>query len=280
MRRRLLIGASIVLGLILLLAFSVFIYIRSGRLDRFLQRQIVENLAESGIRAEIGNAHLDLARPYKVILQDLKLYAGDRTQPFCTLDKIEARFSVIDYLRQVFKMTDVVVTRPHLWLEVDKQGKFNLDALHPPPETPKKGSGNVSLLSANYKIEDGELSVVDKRQEVTAEIHALSVSFTPNDPNSLKDILNNKLDASFQEGEAMYQGRSVQNLNGQVQATLNESSADISTLKISSDLGDFTGQGRLESYRPLKYDLRLTSNILLDHLSYLLKPGMRLRRWR
>ena len=112
MRRRLLIGALTVLGLILLLAISVFIYIRTGRLDRFLQRQIVENLAEVGVRAEIGKAHLDLSRPYKVILDDIKLYSRDRDQPFASLDRVEATFSVLNYLRQNIK----TVSYTHLTL--------------------------------------------------------------------------------------------------------------------------------------------------------------------
>src|SRR5262249_18975993 len=276
MRRRLLIGALSLLGLIVLLAVSVFIYIRSGRLDRYLQNEIVKSLAEVGIRAEIGNAHLDLSRPYRVILADIKLYSRDRTDPFATLDRIEARFSVLDYLKQNVKITDVLVKHPHLWVEIDKQGKINLESLHAPPEKEKKRGGNVVLLGANYKVENGELTVLDRRQEITAEIRGLSATFTPNDPNSLEDILNNRLDLSFKDGAATYQGRSIQHLDGHLQADLRDTSADISTLKISSDLGDVSGQGRLESYRPLRYEFNVSSGLLLDRVSYFLKPGMRL----
>ncbi|HKF57618.1 MAG TPA: AsmA family protein, partial [Blastocatellia bacterium] len=276
MRRRLLIGALVFLGLILLLAVAVLFYIRSGRLDRFLQAEIVKSLAEVGIRAEIGNAHLDLSRPYKVILQDVRLYPRDSTRPLATLDRIEARFSVLDYLRQNIKITDVEVIRPRVWVEIDKRGNTNLDALHSPPETPKKRGGNVALLSAIYRVENGELTVVDNLRELTAEIKGLSATFTPNDPNSIEDILNNTLNMDFKGGVATYQGRPVQHVDGQVKAILKESGADIPTLKISSDLGDVSGQGRVESYRPLKYDFSVRSALLLDRVSYVVKPGMRL----
>src|SRR5215831_7429790 len=276
MRRRLLIGALVFLGFILILVVAVFLYIRSGRLDRYLQAEIVKSLAEVGIRAEIGNAHLDLSRPYRVILQDVRLYPRDGAQALATLDRVEARFSVLDYLRQNIKITDVEVTHPHLWVEIDKRGNINLDALRAPPETPKKRGGNVALLNANYRIQNGELTLVDSLRELTAEIKGLSATFTPNDPNSVEDILNNTLDLSFQGGAAAYQGRPVQSLDGQVRAIIKESGADISTLKISSDLGEVSGQGRVESYRPLKYDFSVRSALLLDRVSYLLKPGMRL----
>jgi translocation and assembly module TamB len=275
MRRRLLIGALAVVAFIVLVLASVFIYIRSGRLDRRLQSEIVKGLAEVGVRAEIGKAHLDLSRPYKVILHDVKLYAGEKSEPFASLDSIEARFSVIDYLRQNVKITDVVVGRPRLFIEIDKHGRVNLESLHSPPETKKKGGGNVSFLSANYRIEDGDITLVDKRQETSVELTALSATLTPNDPHSVEDVLNNTLDLSFKGGSATYQGRPVQNLDGRVQATLRESDADITALKISSDLGILTAQGQVASYRPLKYDLNLNSELLLDQLSYLIKPGMR-----
>ena len=60
MRRKLLIGALILLGIVLLLFIAVVFYIRSGRLDLFLQAQVITALEEFGIRAEIGKTHLDL----------------------------------------------------------------------------------------------------------------------------------------------------------------------------------------------------------------------------
>jgi translocation and assembly module TamB len=276
MRRRLLIGALVFLGLILLLVVAVLLYIRSGRLDRFLQAEIVKSLAEVGIRAEIGNAHLDLSRPYKVILQDVRLYPGDSTKPLATVDRIEARFSVLDYLRQNIKITDVEVTHPRLWVEIDKRGNTNLDALHSPPETPKKRGGNVTLLSAIYRVHYGELTVVDNLRELTAGIKGLSATLTPNDPNAVEDILNNTLNMDFKGGIATYQGRPIRDLDGQVQAIIKESAADISRLKISSDLGDVSGQGRVESYKPLKYNFSVRSALMLDRVSYVVKPGMRL----
>src|SRR5262249_52354 len=80
----------------------------------------------------------------------------------------------------------------------------------------------------------------------------------------------------FKGGNATYQGRPIQRLDGRLQAIIRESDADISVLSLSSDVGEMTGRGHLESYRPLKYDFNVSSTLLLDRLSYLLKPGMRL----
>ncbi|HKY04911.1 MAG TPA: hypothetical protein VJQ56_08475, partial [Blastocatellia bacterium] len=81
MRRKLLIAALSLLGIIFVLTTALFWYIRSGRLDLKLQSIIIEALEESGIRATIGSTHLDI-RGYKVTLNDVALYPGDGKEPF------------------------------------------------------------------------------------------------------------------------------------------------------------------------------------------------------
>src|ERR1700684_3788594 len=132
MRRRLLIGGATALALPLVLAGSLFIYVRSGRLDRFLESQIVQSLADVGIRAEIGRTHLEL-NPYRVSLDDLRLYTGGNPKPFGTVGHIEAAFSVIDYLKQDLTINEVRVIDPRFTVNIDSQGRSELQSLHSPP---------------------------------------------------------------------------------------------------------------------------------------------------
>src|ERR1051325_2006040 len=156
MRRKLLIGALSLLGLILILVAFVFWYVRSGRLDLYLQSQIVEGLKDLGIRAEIGGTHLGI-RGYTVALDDVKLYAGDATEPFGKVKSIYATFSVLSYLRRDIKITSVVLDEPQIWFAYDTQPTLNLDALHAPPDTGKGGGGDINFLAANYEIKNAEL---------------------------------------------------------------------------------------------------------------------------
>src|SRR5262252_3814686 len=112
MRRKFLIGAISFLVLLSVAVISVLIYIRSGRLDLFVQNQIVSGLADLGIRAEIGNAHLDIGG-YKVTIDNVTLYAGRETSAFASIDNVVVQFSVLDYLKRNIKIDRVVVTHPH-----------------------------------------------------------------------------------------------------------------------------------------------------------------------
>ncbi len=152
MRRKLFIGAISLVSLILLLLLGVVFYIRSGRLDRFLKEQVVEALADVGIAAEIGKVQLDI-RGYRVTLEDIKLSAADGKNRFGTIDKLTADFSVLSYLHQRIKITNVEIVHPHAWIEVDKQGGFNLASLHAPSKQPQGGKGDKEIFqTASFRI--------------------------------------------------------------------------------------------------------------------------------
>src|SRR5262244_2108310 len=125
MRRKLLIGAASLVSLILILIIAAFIYVRSGQLDLYLQRQVIEALDDVGIRAEIGKTHLDI-RGYRVTLEGIKLYSRDGQKAFGSIDSLTAQFSVLSYLHQKIQITQIEVVHPRVLLEFDEKGRFNL----------------------------------------------------------------------------------------------------------------------------------------------------------
>src|ERR1700752_355875 len=124
MRRKFLVGALSLLILLFVSVISVLICIRSGRLDLFVQNQIASGLGDLGIRAEIGKTHLDLGG-YKVVVENVALYAGQQPAPFALIDSAVVQFSVLDYLKQNIKIDRVIITHPHLSVELDERGNSN-----------------------------------------------------------------------------------------------------------------------------------------------------------
>ena len=175
MRRKLLIGALSFLGLILILAIAVFWYIRSGRLDLYLQSQVIDALSDFGIRAEIGSTKLDL-RGYKVTLKDIKLYAGDAEKEFGIVDELTAKFSIISYLSQKIDITKVQVKHPQIWYSVDAEGKSNLDALHAAPSKAEQKEDAITFFTALFNVENAELHYDDLQRNASAVVLGLNFS--------------------------------------------------------------------------------------------------------
>lgn len=261
MRRKLLIGAVSVLGLIVILAAAVFWYIRSGRLDLFLQTQVVEALGEYGIRATIGSTNLDL-RGYQVTLKDLKLFAGDAEKEFGAVDELTAKFSITSYLRQALNITEVQIKHPQIWYSVDAEGKTNLDALHAAPSKAEQKKSAVTFLTALFNIENAELHYDDLQQNASAVVPGLNLTLTPKEARALEDKINHDLALNFKDGIAVYQGKKIEHIESSLSGLVlydekNKTDQRIDNLEFTfnSDVVKTLAKGNVESFTPLKYNL-------------------------
>ena len=276
MRRKFLVGALSLLILLFVSVISVFIYIRSGRLDLFVQNQIASGLGDLGIRAEIGKTHLDLGG-YKVAVENVALYAGQQPAPFASIDSAVVQFSVLDYLKQNIKIDRVVITHPHLSVELDERGNSNLDALHLPPESSQKKGGEVSYSGAVFTLENGQVSFVDRQNGVTAEIPGISADMTGLGQPAPGEEINHSLKLSFDNASATYRDRTISAISALLQATVTDKGAEITQLNLGSDrLGHLAAQGRVTSFEPLKYEAKLHANLVLSELSRIFAPTARM----
>ena len=281
MRRKFLIGAVSFLSLILLLIIAVFWYIRSGRLDLYLQQQVVEAFADAGIRATIGNTHLDL-RGYRVTLEDIKLYAGNEEKLLGSIDKLSAQFSVLSYLHQRIKITQVEITRPRAWIEIDEKGRSSLDALHAPPSKEEVKEKQVTFLTSNFVVKDAELNFVDKRRDISAQVTGLIAHLVPLTPESIDDKLDHRLEIGF--GASMkVEGREIHNITTNIVAHVTDHSAEILSangepqFKITSDLGKITANGKVDSFKPVKYSLTdVHADVALDQVARVFAPDTKM----
>ncbi|HKV39897.1 MAG TPA: translocation/assembly module TamB domain-containing protein, partial [Blastocatellia bacterium] len=283
MRRRILIGALTALGLFLLFIVFTVIYIRSGRLDSFLQGEIIKSLGEAGIRAEMGRTHLQL-RPYRVTIENLNLYSANSPKPLASVDRLEAEFSVLSYLSQRIKITEIDVVHPRVWIEIDEKGKSNIDSLHSPPDSNEKGGGDVSMSTAVFKLVDAELNFADHEHNLSARMPGVSVTLVPREPDPSARAsatpgsgqLNHNLALILRDGSATYGARQVGNIAAGLKAVVTDTGVEISDLTVSSDLGQTVAAGHITSFKPFKYDLKLRSEVALDQAVHLLKPDLRI----
>lgn len=273
MRKKFLVGALSLLGLILLIAIGIFIYIRSGRLDLLLQSQIIASLAQMGIRAEIGSTRLDI-RGSTVTLGDIKLFAQADNRQIGVVESLEAKFSVASYLQQEVNITSVKVTRPQVWVEVDEQGRSNLDSLHAPPETEKKRA-TITFLTAQVTVEGAELNYSDRARNVTALLPNLNATFNPKVPAALEDRINHELIATFNNAWATYEGRRVENISTELQADVTESTAKLYKLIVDSGLGRATADGDILAFSPFQYDLKAKTDVKLAEVARVFQPDLR-----
>src|SRR5262245_3678837 len=111
MRRKILIALATFASIVLVLLAIIIFYIRSGRLDLVLKDQIIAALDEAGIRAELDKSTLDLSG-YTVKLEGLRLFIKKNDKELAEVESITARFSVLSYLKQEVRLTDIQIVHP------------------------------------------------------------------------------------------------------------------------------------------------------------------------
>src|SRR5262249_16605629 len=141
-RKRLLwIGFS-AFSLLALLILAGLLYVRTGRLNRYISSQVVEALGAYGLRVEIGNFNISWGIQTAKI-GDIKIYNQQTGQLIATVDRAEMKVQIREpfalQLRREIIFKRLELTNPKLRIDVDEQGRSNLRGLHPPPPTPPPG---------------------------------------------------------------------------------------------------------------------------------------------
>ncbi|HWP44626.1 MAG TPA: translocation/assembly module TamB domain-containing protein, partial [Blastocatellia bacterium] len=280
MRRKLIIAALSMLGILLILAIATFWYIRTGRLDALLQSMLVEALGEVGITAKIGSTHLDL-RGYKVTLRDIELYPGDGTKPFGKIESLEASFSVVDYFRQKLNITEVIINGPEAWIEVDEKGRSNLEAIQAKEERVEEKEEAINFFTAYVEINRGKLNFVDRQNDLSAILPDLMVRLRPLETAALINRLNHSLTLDFANAIVEYQGRKIEPVKSHIEGSIaSESnrirgatvSAQFGKIEVDSPPGSLRADGRVSRFNPLEYSFNARADAALAEIARVFIP--------
>ena len=131
-RRTLTITALSLLGLLALVALAAFLWVRSGKFDNWVARQLKTALAEYGIRAEIGAVKPSI-RGLSIELNDVKLFAKDAQEPFAVCEHLLGNVTFRDLFKRnsptAVSLQNLKLDGLKFWYKLDAKGVSNLAKL-------------------------------------------------------------------------------------------------------------------------------------------------------
>src|SRR5262249_46883559 len=180
-RKRLLwIGFS-AFSLLALLILAGLLYVRAGRLNRYISSQVVEALGAYGLRVEIGNFNISWGIQTAKI-SDIKIYNQQTGQVIATVDRAEMNVQIrepfaLQLPREIISKP-LEFTNPRLRIDVDQQGLSNLPGLHPaPPQAPSRlGFDFSSLIVA---LRGGEAHISDRSRKIEGNLGNIELNAQP-----------------------------------------------------------------------------------------------------
>jgi len=102
---------------------------------------------------------------------------------------------VLSYLKQRIKNHKRRNRASSAWIEVDKQGGFNLDSLARASQGAKEAKEDaVIFLAGDFRVTQGEINFIDLKKQYQRGGEGSCHSLVPNDKNLLVNELNHQLE--------------------------------------------------------------------------------------
>lgn len=266
----------VIAGALILIAFMLY---RMGYVDRYVASQIKDTLATYGIHADIKDFHLAFS-PRTVELKGIELSDAQTGEQLGKVDRILATVRVEDLyalnLRRNVNLESLVIDGVELWVKFDRQGRSNFSNLHLPPPEPNKRI-LFSYSTAQIKLNSSVVHYGDQRYDISGEARNINATIQPDNPNAPADSWMNSVTLSSTNSTFTYNGQTVQNIDVNARARVNQTSAEIQELTLRSPVMEAHLSGTMDDWRNLNYKMQVNSQVDLTQASDILQSGTALR---
>ncbi|HMB28057.1 MAG TPA: AsmA-like C-terminal region-containing protein, partial [Blastocatellia bacterium] len=273
-RKRLLwIGFS-AFSLLALLILAGLLYVRTGRLNRYISSQVVEALGAYGLRVEIGNFNISWGIQTAKI-GDIKIYNQQTGQLIATVDRAEMKVQIREpfalHLRREIIFKRLELTNPKLRIDVDEQGRSNLWGLHQaPPQAPSRlGFDFSSLIVA---LRSGEAHISDRSRKIEGDLGNLELNAQPLPEG---ETVRGRL--TTRGGRLRYEGREISLEGLDLLATGGPSGAQIEQFALRTPVMQASASGRIDEWKAPRYNFDLHSQVAIEEIERILEPHAGLR---
>ncbi|HKE02804.1 MAG TPA: hypothetical protein VKE91_02030, partial [Blastocatellia bacterium] len=273
-RKRLLWTGFGVFSLLAFLVLAGLLYVRTGRLNRFISSQVVEALREYGLRAEIGNFNIAWGIQTAKI-GGVKIYNQQTGQLIATVDRAEMKVQIREpfalQLRREIIFKRLELTNLNLRIDVDEQGRSNLRGLHPaPPQAPSRLSFDLSSLVV--ALRGGEAHFSDRSRKIEGNLGNLELSAQP-----LPGGETVKARLTTRGGRLRYEGREISLEGLDLLATGGAAGAQIEQFALRTPVMQASVSGRIDDWKAPRYNFCLHSQVTLEEIERMLEPHAGLR---
>ncbi len=264
------------LSLILLLSFLFLagvVWIKSGRFDQWVAAQLTSQLAEFGIRTEIGSLNPSL-RGLNIELNDVKLYPGKEKEPFLTFEKLNGSVKFRDLFKlgkpTEVSLRDLNIEGLKFWYTLDANGVSNLSKLN--FDKLKKDEKEIIVFdyaAAQVELHRAEIYYIDQVRKFDGTARNLELKITP-DRDKFFRLISNAENCSFTIDD-----KETNDVGFKLNALANEHGAQVESLQLASPLFFADMQGEMKDWQKLDYNLKAKADVKVTEITRVFLPNSR-----
>ena len=275
-------GAAAIL--IVLLAGLVVVLYRTGYFDNYIKSQFVAKLDQMNVAFD--------ADVFRVAASPLELQLKNATFN----DKItgEKLFFIKDAAvgLTITNLFDWQTTRDinvdsttvdgfEAWVKFDENGNSNFANVQFVEET---SNINFTYSSLGVSLKDGLINFGDVQRKITAEAKNVRLQLDPADINKNSESMQEsdpqlryKFDFASTASQFIYDESKVEPIDIAANGIVDDKSANINSLKLTTPLGESTLNGTITDWSSPKYDLKIDSTVDLTQTSTIFPLGTSIR---
>jgi translocation and assembly module TamB len=170
-----------IVGVIVIAAVAGYLYIRSASFQRLAISKIEqEAAAATGAKTKIGGLDVNLstltAHLYDITLRGTE---GPDQPPLLHADRLTVGVKILSALRRQVSLSELLIERPIVHMQVDRSGKNNLPTVPPSQNTSHTSVFDLGIRHA--AITGGEIDYNDKKIPLEANVYdfGTDILFTP-----------------------------------------------------------------------------------------------------
>jgi translocation and assembly module TamB len=271
-------GLIMAAGVLVLIVVGLLAY-RLGFVDRYVAGQVKDTLANYGIRAEIRSFHTSFS-PLRVEMLDVELYDAKTNEQLGKIGKMVATVRIEDlyglHLQRNINLKDLQIEGLEAWVKFDDHGLSNFRNIHIPPPQPNQRI-LFAYSTAHIEIKNSHIHYGDALHSLSGEALNLHLTIQPDDPSAPAASLMNTVTLNSTKSTFVYDGRTVDNIDIDARARVNQTRAEISDLTIRSPIAEAHLTGVMDDWRALKYHFNVTSTVDLSQTSNILQTSTAMR---
>ncbi len=278
-RRNAVIAFGLAAILVVLFVALTFIGYRSGYGDNYVKTQFVAKMAEIGVvfdadvfRLTVNPLQLELKNAtFNDKLTGEKLFRVGEAHLTLTVKDLYAWQLSRDISIDTTDLTDV-----EAWVKFDENGNSNFSNLHLVED--QAGSRvNFNYSSVKASIKNGLIHFGDVQHKINADAKNVQLLLEPTDYTVPDEQKRYKFDFTSTDSNVVYDESPIEPIDVRASGIVDNNGAEVSSLKLTSPIGESSLSGTLTDWAALKYNLNIDSNIDLTQTSNLLPIGTPLR---
>ena len=266
--------ALLLVGLVLIITVSY----RYGVFDNYIKEQFVQKMADIGIvfEAEVFRVTIN---PLELELKNATFVNKKTGEKLFTINEAEIGLTVEDlYSWQLSRDITVETTEingAEVWVTFDESGNSNFSSLEFAEESP--GYVNFNYTSTKFALKNGLVHFGDVRHDISADAKNVTFLLEPVDPKVPDEQKRYKFDVTSTDSNFVYDGNVIEPIDIRAEGITDTDGAEITSLRLTSPLGETTLNGRIEDWETIKYNFDVSSTIDLTQTSSVLPIGTPLR---